>query len=175
MIKSEEVYKIGTFGKPHGIHGELQMTFTDDVFDRVEAPYVVCSMEGILVPFFIDSYRIRTATTALMKLEDVDSVEQARRFTGLDIYFPFRLADEPADDYLPSWASLEGYRIEEVQQGYLGTLSAVDDSTANVLLVIERADGEEILVPACEEFIVGFDRHQRTITLQLPEGLTDLQ
>ena len=62
-----------------------------------------------------------------------------------------------------------------MQQGYLGTLSAVDDSTANVLLVIERADGEEMLVPACEEFIVGFDRHQRTITLQLPEGLTDLQ
>ena len=31
MIKKEEVYKIGLFNKPHGIHGELQFTFTDDI------------------------------------------------------------------------------------------------------------------------------------------------
>ena len=30
MIKKEEVYKIGLFNKPHGIHGELQFTFTHD-------------------------------------------------------------------------------------------------------------------------------------------------
>lgn len=174
MIKPEEVYKIGTFGKPHGIHGELQMNFTDDVFDRVEADYVICSMEGILVPFFIESYRIRTATTALMKLEDVESVEQARRFTGLDIFFPIHLADDLADNHLPSWSALEGYQVEEVECGLLGELKAVDDSTANVLLIIGQADGEELLVPACEEFIVGFDRRHRLITLQLPDGLLDL-
>jgi len=33
MIKREEVYKIGLFNKPHGIHGELSFSFTDDVFD----------------------------------------------------------------------------------------------------------------------------------------------
>ena len=37
MIRKEEVYKIGIFNKPHGIHGELSFTFTDDIFDRVEA------------------------------------------------------------------------------------------------------------------------------------------
>ena len=42
MIRPEEVYKIGMFNKPHGIGGELQFTFTDDIFDRVEAEYVVC-------------------------------------------------------------------------------------------------------------------------------------
>ena len=46
MIKREEVYKIGIFNKPHGIHGELQFTFTDDIFDRVEAEYVVCWTES---------------------------------------------------------------------------------------------------------------------------------
>ena len=39
MIKKEEVYKIGLFNKPHGIHGELQFTFTDDIFDRVAVSY----------------------------------------------------------------------------------------------------------------------------------------
>ncbi len=42
MIKREDVYKIGVFNKPHGIHGELSFTFTDDIFDRVEAEYLIC-------------------------------------------------------------------------------------------------------------------------------------
>lgn len=28
MIRKEEVYKIGRIGKPHGVHGELQMQFS---------------------------------------------------------------------------------------------------------------------------------------------------
>ena len=47
MIKKEEVYKIGLFDKPHGIHGELQFTFTDDIFDRVDCDYLVCLLDGI--------------------------------------------------------------------------------------------------------------------------------
>ena len=57
MIRKEEVYKIGIFNKPHGIHGELSFTFTDDIFDRVEAEYLICLLDGIFVPFFIEEYR----------------------------------------------------------------------------------------------------------------------
>ena len=53
MIKQNEVYKIGRIGKPHGVNGELQMQFDDDVFDRVSADHLVLDIEGILVPFFI--------------------------------------------------------------------------------------------------------------------------
>ena len=42
MITREELIKIGRFNKPHGVKGELSFTFTDDVFDRTECPYIVC-------------------------------------------------------------------------------------------------------------------------------------
>lgn len=45
MIREDEVYKIGMLTKTHGVSGELNMAFTDDVFDRVEAEYVVCRMD----------------------------------------------------------------------------------------------------------------------------------
>lgn len=51
MIKREDVYKIGVFNKPHGIHGELSFTFTDDIFDRVEAEYLICLLDGIFRTF----------------------------------------------------------------------------------------------------------------------------
>ena len=94
MIKKEEVYKIGLFNKPHGIHGELQFTFTDDIFDRVDCDYLICLLDGIFVPFFIEEYRFRSDSTALVKLEGVDSAERARMFTNIEVYFPVKHAEE---------------------------------------------------------------------------------
>ena len=54
MIKKDEVFKIGIFNKPHGVKGEISFTFTDDIFDRVECEYLVCLLDGIFVPFFIE-------------------------------------------------------------------------------------------------------------------------
>ncbi len=54
MIKREDVYKIGLFNKPHGIHGELSFTFTDDIFDRADCDYLICRLDDIFVPFFIE-------------------------------------------------------------------------------------------------------------------------
>lgn len=93
MIRKEEVYKIGIFNKPHGIHGELSFTFTDDIFDRVEAEYLICLLDGIFVPFFIEEYRFRSDTTALVKLEGVDTAERARMFTNIEVYFPVKHAE----------------------------------------------------------------------------------
>ena len=41
MIRQDEVYKIGQLGKPHGVKGEISFSFTTDVWDRVEADYLV--------------------------------------------------------------------------------------------------------------------------------------
>ena len=60
MIKNDDVFRIGKIGKAHELKGELQMQVDDDVFDRVEADYVVLQIDGILVPFFIEEYRFRS-------------------------------------------------------------------------------------------------------------------
>ena len=66
MIKQEEVYKIGRLGKAHGVKGEVSFQFDDDVFDRVDADYLILDIDGILVPFFMEEYRFRSDSTALV-------------------------------------------------------------------------------------------------------------
>ncbi|MDO4948648.1 MAG: ribosome maturation factor RimM [Bacteroidales bacterium] len=170
MIKPEEVVKIGMFNKPHGVRGELMFSFTNDIFDRTDCDYVVCMMDGILVPFFIEEYRFRSDTTALMKLERINTAEEARQFTNIDVYFPMKYIDE-VDDDIVSWQFFEGFQVIDTHHGPLGTIVAVDDSTANVLFVIEDERHREILLPAHEEFIVQLDKKTRTITVEAPEGL----
>lgn len=172
MIRKEEVYKIGLFNKPHGVHGELLFTFTDDIFDRTEGGYVVCLLDGIFVPFFIEEYRFRSDTTALMKLEGVNSEKQARMFTNIEVYFPIKHMEEIEPEEV-TWSFFIGFRMEEVHHGYLGDIEEVDNSTINTLFIVSHGE-EELLIPAQEKFIAGIDQKHRVITVDLPEGLLTL-
>lgn len=173
MIRKEEVYKIGIFNKPHGIHGEISFTFTDDIFDRVESEYLICLLDGILVPFFLEEYRFRSDTTALVKLEGVDTAERARMFTNIEVYFPIKHVEETEADEL-SWDFFVGFRIEDVHHGKLGEVTEIDTSTINTLFVVDY-QGEELLIPAQEDFIVEIDQKEKVITVDLPEGLLTLE
>lgn len=173
MIRREEVFKIGRMGKPHGLQGELQFLFTDDVFDRVEAEYLVLDLEGILVPFFIESYRFRSDEMALVQFEDIDTEEKARRLSLCDVYFPKKLADTDAP--LAGFRALTGFQVVDAEtHSVLGEVESVEDSTANVLLQVAQPNGEAFVIPANPDLIKDIDTAQRVITMTIPDGLLDL-
>ena len=171
LIRKDEVYKIGVLNKPHGIHGELQFTFSDDIFDRTEAEYIICMMDGILVPFFIEEYRFRSENGALIKLEGIDDAEKARMFTNTEVYFPINAA-QTASDGQYSWNFFVGFTVEDTIHGTLGQITDIDDATLNTLFVVDYQD-DELLIPACEEFIIDIMPDERRILMQLPKGLLE--
>ncbi|MEG1546379.1 MAG: ribosome maturation factor RimM [Bacteroides sp.] len=175
MIRPEEVYKIGQIGKPHGVKGEMSFTFTDDVFDRVECDYIVCRIDGIFVPFYVEDYRFRSDTTALLKLEGIDTTDQTRAFTNVDVYFPKKYAcrAEEEDERELTWNVFVGYTVTDTVHGLLGDIVEVDNSTVNTLFVVDR-EGEELLIPAQESFIVKMDNKKRKMLVTLPDGLLHL-
>lgn len=171
MIKQEDVFRIGQLGKPHGVKGEISFNFTDDIFDRTdECEYLVGMVDGILVPFYIEEYRFKTDTVALIKFEGVETSEQARIFTGMEIFFPKEFAVESEG---LSWSYFVGFQVFDVRYGILGVIAAVDEATINTLFVITQMDGNELLIPAQEVFIVDIDHQKRSIKMDLPEGMIE--
>ena len=169
MIRAEEVYKIGRLGKAHGVKGEVSFQFDDDIFDRVDADYLVLDIDGILVPFFMEEYRFRNDTICLVKFCDIDTQQRAQELTGCDVYFPRALAEEAEE--VPSLASLVGFEIVDASNGNtVGNIVAIDDSTINLLFELE--DGT--LIPASNELVEDIDAEQRTIRMNIPEGLLDI-
>ena len=170
MIKEQEVYKIGVIGKAHGVKGELSIQIDDDVFDRVDAEYLVLKLDGIFVPFFMEEYRFKSDSVALVKFEGVDTQERARELTGVEVFFPRELAEQDEETEL-SYAALVGYTLIDNNSGKpVGTIAYVDEQTINIMFELE--DGR--LIPASEELIVDVDQKNRTITLDIPEGILDL-
>ncbi len=172
MIKKEDVFKIGLFTKPHGIKGEIGLMTSSDVFDDSEDLYIVCDMDGILVPFFVEDYRYKTDNVILLKLKNVDDEQAAREFSNREVFYPL---DKMEDDLIGdiTWDSFIGYQIVDEALGELGPITDVDESTINVLLQIDHK-GKEILLPAAEELILSADHENKTLTVSVPEGLLDL-
>ncbi|MCI6549928.1 MAG: ribosome maturation factor RimM [Prevotella sp.] len=173
MIKQEDVYQIGRLGKPHGVRGEITFLFDDDVFDRVEAEYLILQLDGILVPFFLEGYRFRGDTSAILKFCDIDTQEEASGLTGSPVFFP---RNHHADDEETlSKAELIGFRIvDSHSEQEIGVISAIDDSTPNILFNVTAEDGKTLLIPASPDLIEAFSRETRELKMNLPEGILNL-
>jgi 16S rRNA processing protein RimM len=173
MITKNEVFVVGQTAKPHGVKGEISFNFSKDNFDEEKLPYYIFEIDGIYVPFFVEDYRFKTDTTALVKLEGIDTDEQARSLSNHTIYIHQQFALKEAQEEL-GIAGFIGFTVEDKKLGLLGKITDVDDSTDNVLFVIEH-QGEELLIPATDDFITTVDEEKRIIYMTLPEGLVNLQ
>lgn len=175
MIKPETLTAIGSFFKPHGIKGELTATL-DYELEPSELRCIVLEIDGIFVPFFIESSRSKGAHSWLIKLDGVDSEKSAAAFSNHEIYavtaeLPEGVADEDEDGFY--LYDLEGYTLKE-DETVVGTIDGVDDSTANILLIVKTPEGSTVYVPFAEEFLTDIDKENHIITMNLPEGLIDL-
>lgn len=177
MIRTDEVFKIGYITKHRGLRGEVELSFTDDCFDTGDAEYLVLDMDGIFVPFFWEEYRFKNNDTAIVKFEHIDNEEQARRLAGHAVFYPkAHVAASKTDggQTLSSYKALTGFTVYDAAGKALGEITHVDDSSANTLITLAQADGQEFILPFHNDFLVNFDLKERFLQLELPEGLLEI-
>lgn len=174
MIRKDDVYLIGKLTKTHGLKGEVNFQFTDDVWDTTDSDYLICEVDGILVPFFIDEYRFRSDTTALVKFEDIESADAAQFLVNSDVYFEKKYQEELDEDEVSLNYFIGFTMINGDDDSIIGEIVDIDDNTENWLFIVERANGDEVMIPAHEEFISEIKQEERQMVMDLPLGLLDL-
>lgn len=178
MITADKVEVIGKINKAHGVRGEMSVTMDSDI-DPAELRCVLLRIDGLFVPFFIDSIRPRSSSAWLLTFSGIDSQQKASRLTGMDVYalsdeLPEADAEADATDgaYL---YDLEGYTVADSESGKaVGEIVGIDDSTANILLHVETPEGSIVYLPLAEDLIDGIDNSTATINMMLPPGILDL-
>ena len=169
MLKKEDFVYYGKFLKPHGTKGEIGLQ--GDTFTLDEGcDFVACDIDGILVPFFFESTRPKSNDTLIVKVERMESADEVRYLTNREAFIPRKWVEESEEISLGYFI---GFKATDRTLGDIGEIVEIDDSTMNTLFVLEK-DGEEILIPAQEEFIVDIDHDGQTIVFDLPQGLVSL-
>ena len=167
---------IGRFNRTHGVRGEITATLDCELELLERLSCIVCDMDGINVPFFISAMRLKSNKSVLLTIDGITSEQQAAMILGREFYALKEdydlLNDELEGDELPLDYFI-GFELFD-HDTPVGHIDDVDDTTANVLFVVKRPDGSHVQVPAADEWVVAFDPDQRTITMDLPQGLLEL-
>lgn len=176
MINDNELSAIGRIVKPHGINGEVVATIDRDI-DPAALRCIVLKIDGINVPFFISSHRVRGSESILLTIDGIGNEHEASEICGLDIHALDRdlvSQDRDSDPDGFYMSELVGYEISDSDGRLIGTVNGYDDSTANILLIVSTTNQETKYVPLAEELITSFDHQARTISIDLPKGILDL-
>lgn len=185
MIKEDELIEIGKFNKPHGIHGELSCSVDDDAVDLSRLRCIIVYRDGLPVPFFVSALRPRNHHTSLVSLDGITTDAEARQFVNEPIFAlrhevePMIEAADAADDDAADGEGLYARDLIGMEVwsdgSRLGKVADIDDSTANMLMVIED-DGRPrpLLIPVAPEFFADIDIDAGKLTLELPDGLLDM-
>lgn len=175
MITDSELIRIGRFGKPHGINGEVSASIDEEV-DMGALSCVVTDMEGIFVPFFISAMRPKSTETVLLTLDGITDENEAKLFNGKPLYALRRdnavtdTRDSDEDGFYA--ADLIGFTITDSAEGPVGVITDIEDSTENVLFIVERPDGgATVYIPVADDYIDSIDAENRNIVMTLPDGL----
>ncbi|MBD5324521.1 MAG: 16S rRNA processing protein RimM [Bacteroides sp.] len=175
--KKDELVVAGRLLKPHGIKGEISAGVEIDDLDLREVKCVVVEIEGIPVPFFPTAVRPKNHASVLVTLDGVTNESEAAELCNKDFYIlPSDVPegyDEPEGDGFYA-ADLIGFEVSDADGKPMGRIADIEDSTQNVLFIIETPRGGTIYVPVADEFILDIDPDSKHITLDPPEGISEL-
>ncbi len=175
-MQQNDCVEIGYISKAHGIKGEVRAVL--DVYDlseylKVKQLYLAKKGQP-LQSYPVSRLRVHLPAKGevILKMEGVNDRNEAEALKGNTIFFPE--ADLPA---LPEghfyYFEVIGYQVVDVEEGPLGTIKDFADGNAQDILVMDY-EGQEVLIPIAEEFVGAADHDNRTVEVNLPEGLLDL-
>lgn len=179
MILEKDLINIGKFQKTHALKGELNAIIEGNPEYVGDHHPLVVKIDGVFVPFYADGIRGKGTFSFLIKIDGIDSEEEARLFVNKeiyavrDIYGPYADEDDDPDGiYLED---LIGYSVIDSETGEkIGEVTDYDDATDNVLMIITTDNGDTVYVPFADDIIEDVDDENKIIMTNIPEGLIDL-
>jgi 16S rRNA processing protein RimM len=163
MITNEQVISIGRLTRTHGKRGELQCLMSNEYWDNADATFLILKLDNIFVPFRVLDWRGKGSDSLIFQLDNITDEQEAQRLIGTEAFM--LLSDmNQEDELMPTWQSLVGYRVMDTDQGELGTVDQVDETTINTLITLN--DGR--LIPIHEDFIIDINANDKLLTICLP-------
>lgn len=169
----DDYVEIGALGQSHGLKGEINLQIDQDL-DLVSGDFIFVDIDGLLIPYEIESLRKRGADGYLVKFRSVDNPDQTSSLRNCRVFLnagdkgDFK---EDEDDRLYI-SDLIGFEV--TCNGHsLGVVIDFDDSTANCLLVLEDTDAKKLMIPFVDEYIAAIEVDKKLIEVDLPSGFQE--
>jgi 16S rRNA processing protein RimM len=164
--------QVARIGKPHGIRGEVTVqVLTDAPEDRF-----VPGTEFVVEPASAGPLTVRSARwnkdILLLGFDEVADRNRAETLRGAKLFIETEELDADDDE---GWYEHELVGLEaRVGSKTVGKITALNTMPVQDLLVIEMADGKEVLIPFVEQIVPEVNVEEGYVLLTPPAGLFEV-
>ncbi len=171
-IAMSNYISIGKLVATFGVKGELLLEHRlgkKTMLRGLEVLFIEILKDEML-PYFIQSAKIKSANEIYLKLESVDSKETAQKLMHKEVWLPEEDFQKYASKSSPF--TLLGFHI--INDGEdIGEVLEIIEHPQQVLLRID-INGKEALIPVHAETLEKIDKRKKQVYLSLPDGLLDI-
>jgi 16S rRNA processing protein RimM len=172
-MKKEDLFQLGIISKIHGFKGEIIFLSNGKAqinLNKLESVFI--EINGQLIPFFIETINPTGDSSAIIKLNGINSEANARQLVKCNVYIPNSVLPKQKEKKLnPS--ELVGYKVIDDAYGDIGEIISLMEMPQQIILEIKNGR-KEILIPANKEIIYNIDKKNKTIFINAPIGLIDI-
>jgi 16S rRNA processing protein RimM len=147
---------------------KLEKIFTENI-PRMESVFL--EIEGKLVPFFISRSEYNGADILKLWFDGYDSNNKISEFIGCRIFLTSGISEEKRNE---DPENLIGYEVFVLGDKLLGSVSEVLTNNGQWLINVKSVTRKNILIPFHEDFIVRLDKRTKTIIMNIPDGITEI-
>jgi len=163
---------LGRITKVSGYEGavtvKLEKIFSENI-PQMESVFL--EIDGRPVPFFITDSEYSGADILKLKFEGYTSVGKISEFTGCRVFLTTGISAVSSTDDIQSF---NGFKVLINDGIVLGTIKEVIPNPGQWLFKIVSPGNKEILVPFHEHFIVSVDKKKKSMVMDIPDGLTEI-
>ncbi|MDA3614934.1 ribosome maturation factor RimM [Polluticaenibacter yanchengensis] len=168
----DNITSVGKIVATFGIKGELIISHGLNNKSDFKGLKVLIIEEkaDIYVPYFVESIKAKNADEFAVKLEGINTKEQAQAMLKKNIW----MKNEDFNKFVSTQSSLALIGFSVVENGKaLGDVVEVIEQPHQILCTIIM-EGKEVYIPLHEQSLKGVDRAKKKIMVSLPEGLLDI-
>ena len=172
-MQKEACLYIGFIAKKHGFKGQLSIKLDGaPIKDYNTLEYIYIEIEGQLIFHKIDYSSIQKKIFLKLKLEEVNDDDTARELIKKHIYVPKKNVSQLNNNNFFD-CDIIGFKVQNKVKKYIGLASDINTSSMQNLLIVNTKK-KEIMIPLVNNFIINLDKKNKIITVDLPDGLIDL-
>lgn len=164
---------VARIGRAHGIKGEVTVEVRTDEPELRLAPGAVLATEPATAgPLTIETGRVHSGRLLLRfeGVRDRTAAEALRNTLLIAEVDPAELPEDPEEFYDHQLMDLDVVLADGTG---IGRITEITHLPSQDLLIVERPDGSEVMIPFVEEIVTEIDLEEQRAVITPPPGLID--
>lgn len=168
----KDTYFLGKITRTHGLKGNVVLKLDTDqpeMYNELQGVFI--EINGLLVPFFIENQQWTKDNSKIISFKN-STPKMVEQIVNRNVYLPlFTLPQLTGNQFY--YHEVIGFSVVQENGTVCGNITAINDQTAQHYFILDL-EGKEVIIPIIKDWMISVNRENKSIMMQLPEGLMDV-